>query len=160
MSRRYPIQDPHLTYVALVEKYAKLKKATVSTVAAICDTSALDAQILALQAQIVILDAQILLLQNDLAACVANEVVLQAQIVQLQAQITALNAQIVQLQAQLAASSLMPKLMTYANISVIGTGGIYIPPSFNDVTVTVLLFQAAPIKQHTNISVLPTMGYP
>lgn len=153
MSRRYPIQDPHLTYVALVEKYAKLKKTPVSTVAASCDTSALDAQILALQAQIVILDAQVLLLQSDLAACVANEVVLQAQI-------TALNAQIVQLQAQLAASSLMPKLMTYANISVIGTGGIYIPPSFNDVTVTVLLFQAAPIKQHTNISVLPTMGYP
>lgn len=95
------------------------------------------------EVQISLLQGQLAQTQSALATAQADLATAQAQIVQDAATIAALQGQVSQLQSQVTA--LQNQLAAYliygtyywGAVSLHTTGGIYVPPSFNDVTINV-----------------------
>lgn len=107
------------------------------------DTAALDAQIALLQAQVTTLNSQITALNSQIAALQAQAAQdaatiasLQGQVTALTAQVASLNSQITALQNQLAAYTKFGTYF-YGAVTLHTTGGIFIPPVFNDTTINV-----------------------
>jgi multidrug efflux pump subunit AcrA (membrane-fusion protein) len=107
------------------------------------DTAALEAQIASLQAQLIQSQADLAQAQAALAIAQAQNTAdaitiaaLQAQVTSLQSQIASLQAQVSSLQAQIATLSNRFPVLFYTNITTIDDN-FYVPPSFDDVTVSV-----------------------
>jgi hypothetical protein len=138
---------------------------TVSTPVTVDVTQYIN-QIAALQAQIVVLEAEAVVDAATIASLQSQVASLQAQVASLQAQavidaatIVSLNAQIVSLQNQITTLSNRYPVLLYTNITTIDDN-FYVPPSYNDVTVSVTgAWKLPTVPAYTNITTIGG-GYP
>ena len=132
---------------------------TVDVTQYINQIAALQAQIAVLQAQAIVDAATIASLQSQVASLQAQVASLQAQAVIDAATIVSLNAQIVSLQSQIATLSNRFPVLFYTNITTIDDN-FYVPPSFDDVTVSVTgAWKLPTVPAYTNITTIGG-GYP
>jgi len=144
---------------------------TTSTVVVGGDTAFLEAEVASLSAQLTSAQAsltqaqaQVTTLTGQLAAAQAQAQAdastisgLQSQLSAAQSQVTALTAQVAALQAQVAALQAPNYVRVFIGPVVQVGGGIYIPPSYNDVTLTI---STAPYKPKLFPVTLTGGGYP
>lgn len=137
---------------------------TTSTVVDSSQVEALQAQLTTTQNDLATAQAQVTSLSTQLASAQAQVALdavtistLQSQLSSAQSQVTALSAQVANLTAQVAALSASP-VIKLLSVSASG-GGIYVPPSFNDVTVTLSAIHTVTPKLRTSMTTSGG-GYP
>lgn len=166
---------PRITSNVYVAEVAKIVQQTVAA-----DTTALNAQIASLQAQlaqaqadlstaqaqnaadavtIAALQAQVTSLQSQVVALQAQAATDAATISSLQGQVTTLTAQVASLTAQIVVLSNRFPVLFYTNITTIDDN-FYVPPSFDDVTVSVTgQWKLPTVLAYNNITTIGG-GYP